>query len=85
MIELVPPYVQTELQGAQQASDPRAMPLSDFIAEAMMLLETSPAAAEICVERVKPQRLAEASGGYDAFFTKYNETLAAAQRPRAPA
>jgi len=30
VIELVPPYVQTELMGERQASDPNAMPLADF-------------------------------------------------------
>ncbi|HEV2331658.1 MAG TPA: SDR family oxidoreductase, partial [Gammaproteobacteria bacterium] len=68
VIELVPPYVQTDLQGPRQASDPTAMPLKDFIAEAMALLKSSPDAAEILVERVKAQRFAEASGSYDAFF-----------------
>ncbi len=33
VIELIPPYVQTELMGPGQASDPAAMPLADFIAE----------------------------------------------------
>lgn len=78
VIELIPPYVQTGLTGARQASDPHAMPLADFIVEVMGLLETSPDAAEICVERVKAQRFAEANGGYDAFFQKFNDALAAA-------
>jgi uncharacterized oxidoreductase len=51
VLELVPPYVQTELMGPGQASDPNAMPLKDFIAEVMNILKTSPAATEICVER----------------------------------
>src|SRR5208337_814961 len=38
VIELIPPYVQTRLGGPQQAKDPRAMPLADFIAETMELL-----------------------------------------------
>jgi uncharacterized oxidoreductase len=33
VLELIPPHVQTELQGAYQASDPRAMPLRAFIGE----------------------------------------------------
>src|SRR5712664_3858715 len=33
VLELVPPYVQTELMGSAQAADPRAMPLKDFLAE----------------------------------------------------
>src|SRR5208282_4973105 len=68
VLELIPPYVQTELSGPGQASDSNAMPLKDYIAETMDILKTSPEATEIRVERVKPLRLAEASGNYDAFF-----------------
>ena len=78
VIELIPPYVQTELQGPQQASDPNAMPLKDFIAETMDILKRSPDATEICVERVKPLRFAEANGGYDAFFKEFNDARTAA-------
>jgi uncharacterized oxidoreductase len=77
VIELIPPYVQTELNGPQQATDPNAMPLKDFISECLSILKTSPDATEICVERVKPLRLAEAGGGYDAFFTHLNDAVAA--------
>ena len=82
VVELVPPYVQTELQGAKQASDPMAMPLQDFIAETMKLIKASPDATEILVDRVKPQRLAESSGSYHAFFTKFNDTMTAARASR---
>eukprot|EP01037_Dinobryon_pediforme_P015233 gene15233-15379_t len=75
VIELAPPYVQTELMGAGQASDPRAMPLDAFIAETMHILKTAPGATEICVERVKPLRLAEANGDYDAFFLQFNNAM----------
>src|SRR3984893_18238302 len=78
VLELIPPYVQTELMGPGQASDPNAMPLEDFIAETMNILRTSPDATEICVERVKPLRFAEANGGYDAFFKKFNDAMTAA-------
>ncbi|NVO13741.1 MAG: SDR family NAD(P)-dependent oxidoreductase [Rhodoplanes sp.] len=71
VIEIVPPYVQTELMGPQQAIDPAAMPLADFIAETMALLATG--AQEICVERVKPLRFAEARGDYDTLFKTRNE------------
>ena len=74
MLELIPPYVQTDLGGPQQASDPNAMPLKDFIAETIHILKTSPDATEICVERVKSMRFAEANGDYDAFFKQYNDT-----------
>jgi uncharacterized oxidoreductase len=78
VIELIPPYVQTELMGPGQASDPNAMPLKDFIAETMNILKTAPQAVEICVERVKPLRFAEANGSYDAFFQKFNAAMASA-------
>jgi uncharacterized oxidoreductase len=64
--------------GPQMASDPAAMPLKDFIAETMNIIKTSPNATEICVERVKPLRFAEARGNYDAFFKQFNDSLAAA-------
>ena len=78
VLELIPPYVQTELMGPGQAGDPNAMPLKDFIAETMNILKTSPGLTEICVERVKRLRFAEANGGYDAFFKTFNDSLSAA-------
>lgn len=78
VIELAPPYVQTELMGAQQASDPHAMPLHEFITEVMHILKTSPDAQEILVERVKPLRNAEASGNYAVVFKTLNDAFAAA-------
>ncbi|RRA49222.1 SDR family oxidoreductase [Acidipila sp. EB88] len=78
VIELVPPYVQTELMGAHQASDPNAMPLNDYISETIELLKTQPAAHEILVERVKPLRFSDGQNeGYDAFFEKFNHQAAA--------
>ena len=62
VLELIPPYVQTELMGPHQTTDPRAMPLADFIAEVMEILRTQPDAKEICVRRVDPLRYA---GGLD--------------------
>ncbi len=58
VLELVPPYVQTELTGKQQATDPSAMPLNDFISETMELLSARTAAEEILVERVHALRFA---------------------------
>jgi uncharacterized oxidoreductase len=77
VLELIPPYVQTELMGPRQASDPRAMPLEDFISETMKILKSSPQATEICVERVKPLRFAEANGAYDSFFKQFNDSFTA--------
>ncbi len=77
VIEIAPPYVQTELMGSAQASDPRAMPLRDFIAEVMQILQTQPNAAEVLVERVKPLRYAESAGPekYAAFFNQFNDAI----------
>ncbi|MFT3987297.1 SDR family oxidoreductase [Aestuariivirga sp.] len=72
VLELAPPYVQTELTGAHQLTDERAMPLGAFITEVMTLLEQPPANGEILVQRVYPQRFAEASGKYDEFFAAYH-------------
>ena len=74
VLELVPPYVATELMGAQQAKDPRAMPLGEFIAEVMDILRTQPEATEICVKRVYPLRFAEAHGQakYEEMFQDLN-------------
>jgi uncharacterized oxidoreductase len=59
VLELAPPYVQTELGGPQQASDPRAMPLEDFTREVMQILESNTIEkGEILVERVRPLRTA---------------------------
>jgi len=77
VLELIPPYVQTELTGPQQAQDPRAMPLRAFIDEVMNILKSSPDANEICVERVKPLRFAESGGNYDAFFKSFNDAMTA--------
>ncbi|MCX5494824.1 SDR family oxidoreductase [Kaistia dalseonensis] len=70
--EIVPPYVQTELMGPGQASDPDALPLKDFIDETMRLLQADPHADEILVERVKPLRFAEVDGRFGAVFDMLN-------------
>lgn len=75
VIELVPPYVQTELMGPQMAADPRAMPLAEFIAEVMQILEGTPEVAEVLVERVKMLRFAEKGDGYDKFFGSFNDAM----------
>lgn len=73
VIELPPPYVQTELSGPQQATDPAAMPLDAFIAEVMVLLgRPLPSSGEILVERVMAQRMAEQRGHYPEFYARLN-------------
>jgi uncharacterized oxidoreductase len=73
VIELPPPYVQTELAGAQQAIDPAAMPLADYLAEVVHLLEKpTPESGEILVERVKALRIAGQSGSYPQIYASLN-------------
>ena len=75
VVEIVPPYVRTGLNGPDQAADANAMPLDDYIAETMAILRDQPDATEICVSRVRPIRNAEASGQYDALYTRLNATM----------
>ena len=73
VLELVPPYVQTELTGPSQATDPYAVPLEDYIAEVMQLLgEPNPPHGEILVESVQAFRWAERNGDYDQVFANMN-------------
>lgn len=73
VVELIPPYVATNLMSG--ASDPRAMPLGEFIAEVMEILKTHPHATEICVERVKGLRFAAENGNYDQVFNGLNASM----------
>ena len=68
VIEIAPPYVQTTLQGEQQANDPNAMPLDAYIAETMQLLAGNPENGEVLVQRVHRQRFAEQTGNAAAVF-----------------
>lgn len=79
VVEIAPPYVQTELMGAQQASDPHAMPLAAFTEEVMQILETQPDAPEVLVQRVHPLRFAAEQGreGYANAFAQLNNAFAA--------
>ena len=72
VLELAPPYVQTELTGAHQATDPNAMPLEAYITETMSLLGNPPPSGEILVQRVHRQRFAESNGKYDEVFGTQN-------------
>ncbi|OBG34219.1 SDR family oxidoreductase [Mycobacterium sp. E3198] len=82
VIEIVPPHVQTGLQRGRgfDASDPRAMPLDEYIAETIGLLEAQPEADEIIVERVKPLRFAERDGRYGEVYHAFNDAVAEAVR-----
>lgn len=73
VLELSPPYVQTELTGAAQAADPRAMPLSSFISEVMAMLEQSNhPRGELLLQRDQARRWAERDGTYDSAFAAMN-------------
>ncbi len=74
VIEIIPPHVQTALQG-ERGFDSRAMPLDEFIAETMTLLQTQPQADEIIVERVKAFRFAERDGAYDDIYPAFNQAM----------
>ena len=72
VLELAPPYVQTELGGPRQASDPRAMPLEDYTKEVMQILENNTIEkGEILVDRVRPLRTAERDGKYQEFLDMF--------------
>ncbi|MGH3971068.1 MAG: SDR family oxidoreductase, partial [Mycobacterium sp.] len=76
VIEIIPPQVQTALQG-ERGFDPNAMPLDDYIAETMSLLQTHPQPREILVERVKRFRFAERDGAYDDIYPAFNRVMTA--------
>lgn len=64
VIEIVPPQVQTELSPGQSLLA-HCMPLDDYADEVMALLDANPPSGEICVERVRAFRYAEAEGRFD--------------------
>ena len=66
--EIAPPWVRTDLLDSRE--EPRAMPLSEFIAEAMQILETD--TEEVIVERAKPLR---DKANDPAFVTELNDFL----------
>ena len=73
VLELAPPYVQTELMGPGMAVDPRAMPLKDFIAETIQVLGTD--ADEVLVERVKMLRNNPGPNEHE-FVNQFNDMMA---------
>ncbi len=72
VLEIAPPYVQTELGGEAQKNDPRAMPLDDFIHETFEGLKGD--SDEILVQRVLMLRN---NAGPDefAFVEKMNDMM----------
>jgi uncharacterized oxidoreductase len=77
VIELIPPYVATTLMGDQQANDPNAMPLDEFITEVMEILKTQPDVKEVCVKKVYPLRFSAEHGQekYEEFFNQFNDAM----------
>ncbi|GAA0389467.1 SDR family NAD(P)-dependent oxidoreductase [Microbispora corallina] len=71
IVELEPPSVRTSLLPGQENSE-HAMPLDEFVAEAVELLRTQPDAKEIQVERVKFLRYGEARGDYNQVVETLN-------------
>ncbi len=73
VLELVPPYVQTEVSGPHQATDPHAMPLADYVAEVMRFFDDPKrTGGEILVQRVKALRCAGQNEDYERIFTANN-------------
>ncbi len=64
VIEIIPPQVQTALQG-ERGFDPKAMPLDEYITETMTLLQTR-------------FRFAERDGSYADIYPAFNEAITAA-------
>ena len=74
--ELVPPYVRTSLMGERQASDTNAMPLEEFVSEAISILQDQPNVEEVLVKRVHPQRFAGFDlPKYEEFFKKQSKAV----------
>lgn len=71
VVELAPPLVATDLTPGQ-SSNPRAMPLSEFVSEAVELLCAPETPREVLVQRVLPQRTAEQTGNFDKVFGMIN-------------
>jgi short-subunit dehydrogenase involved in D-alanine esterification of teichoic acids len=71
VVELEPPSVRTALLPGQEDSE-FAMPLDEYVAEVVALLQSQPDAKEIQVERVKFLRYGEARGDYDQVVATLN-------------
>ncbi|SEC03263.1 SDR family oxidoreductase [Terriglobus roseus] len=79
VIEIIPPYVQTELMGDRQKNDPMAMPLADYLRETFAVLRDQPEVKEVVIDRVKPLRTAPESGDFENFFNTFNQRMIAAR------
>jgi uncharacterized oxidoreductase len=72
VVEIVPPWVRTELMNSQEAE--QAMPLNQFIAEAIKVLGTD--ANEIVIDGAKPMRN-NAGPGEHSFVNDFNAHMLA--------
>jgi uncharacterized oxidoreductase len=72
LVELAPPGVQTGLTPGQ-ATRESYMPLKDFIAETMESFRIEETPDEVCVQRAKFLRTAEAEGRFDQTFQMLND------------
>jgi uncharacterized oxidoreductase len=73
VLELAPPYVQTELTGAAQATDPRAIAVDDYVAQVVELLEKQDhPRGEILLQRDLARRWAERDGTYEEIYAAMN-------------
>ena len=70
MLEIAPPWVQTDLLGSNNES--RAMPLAEFIEETIRVLGTD--VHEVLVERAKPLR-SNPGPNEGAFVTEFNDLM----------
>jgi len=74
VIEIAPPWVQTDLLGSND--EPRAMPLAEFIKETVEVLGTG--AQEVLVERAKALRN-NPGPKEGAFVTQFNDSMSGQQ------
>ncbi len=57
--------VATDLASSPSMDDPRGVSVEGYIAETLQILKTEPTPPEICAERAKFLRFAEATGTFD--------------------
>jgi uncharacterized oxidoreductase len=73
VLELAPPYVRTELTGAAQAADPRAVAVDDYVAQVIELLDRQGhPRGEVLLQRDLARRWAERDGTYDEIYAAMN-------------
>ncbi|MDT8913317.1 SDR family NAD(P)-dependent oxidoreductase [Amycolatopsis sp. PS_44_ISF1] len=72
VVELVPPAVAT---AGQERVNPQALPVADYVAEALRLLSAEPTPDEVLVERVRTHRWAERDGTYRELVAQRAQAL----------